>query len=138
MNELIDFRIFAGRLTLTTLIPVLCPGDQLLLTCNTSTHLQRWTIVDPNTGMTYTRVIEVPSTSRADITPLELQSLTFSFNVISASSALPLVSTLTVNAVTDYLNTSRISCLEIVSGNSEMVNVHIVGPNSALESKLQN
>ena len=92
--------------------------------------------MDSNTGMTYTRIIEVP-TSTVDITPLKLQSLTFSFDVISALTTLPLVSTLTVNDVTDYLNTSRISCLEIVSGNSEMVNVYIVSANSVLESKLQ-
>ena len=107
------------------------------MTCNTSTHLQQWNIVDPNTGMTHTRVIEVPSTSRPDIIPLEVQSFTFSFHVISALSTLPLISTLTVSDVTDYLNTSRISCLEIVSGKSEMVNVHIIEPNSALESKIQ-
>lgn len=123
-------------MTLTTSSPALCPGDQLTLTCNTSTNLHRWILVDSNTGMTYTRIIEVP-TSTVDITPLKLQSLTFSFDVISALTTLPLVSTLTVNDVTDYLNTSRISCLEIVSGNSEMVNVYIVSANSVLESKLQ-
>ena len=63
-------------------------------------------------------------------------SFTFSFDVISASNTLPLISTLTVNGVTDYLNASRISCMEIDSRISEVFNVHIVGPDSALESKL--
>ena len=92
--------------------------------------------MDPNTGLTYSHALEVPS-SRSNIAPLVVQSLMFSFDVISASRSLPLVSTLTVNGVTDQLNTSRISCLEIVSGNAEMVHVHIVEVNSVVESKLQ-
>ena len=101
-----------------------------MLTCNTSTDLQQWTIIDPNTGMPYTRLISVPTTSRAAITPLQVKSIIFSFVVISASNTLPLISTLTADAVTPYFNTSRISCLEIDSGNSEMVRIHILGPNS--------
>ena len=92
--------------------------------------------MDPNTGQTHSRALEVPF-SRPNIAPLVVQSLTFSFDVISALRTLPLISTLTVNGVTDHLNTSRISCLEIVSGITEMVTVHIVEANSALESKLQ-
>ena len=49
-----------------------------------------------------------------------------------------MLSTLTINAVTAYLNKSRTGFLESDSGINEMVSVHIVGPNSTLESKLQN
>ena len=85
-----------------------------MLTCNTSTNLQQWSILDPNTGMTHTHLVAVPNT-RADITSLKVQSFIFSFDIISASDTLPLISTLTVNGVTDYFNASRISCLEIDS-----------------------
>ena len=123
---------YAGRLTLTPSVATsisLCSGDQLILTCNTSTDLQQWSIQDPTMGMTHTRLIAVPTTGGAAITPLEVQSFTFTFDVISASNALPLISTLTVDGVTDHLNTSGINCLEIDTGNSEMISVHILEPN---------
>ena len=128
--EFFFFFFYAGRLTLTpSIMTSICSGDQLLLTCNSSTDLHQWSILDPATGRTYTRLIAVPTTAVAVITPLEVQSITFSFDVISASNALPLISTLTVDSVTDYLNTSRIVCSEIDSGNSEMVSINVLGPN---------
>ena len=109
-------------------VPV-CPGEQLTLTCNTSTGLQRWTIVDP----TYTRLISVP-TAHGDIPSLRVQSFTFNFAVISPLHALPLISTLTVDGVTENLNTSTISCLELETMRSEMVSIHILSvPSGALE-----
>ena len=111
------------------MVTFLCSGDQLLLTCNTSTDIQKWSIVNPNTGMTHTCLLTVPTTSEAVVTPLQVQSSIINFAIISASNTLPLISTLTVEAVTDYLNTSTISCLEIDSGNSEMVSINIPGPN---------
>ena len=128
---------YVGSLTLTPSIATsICPGDQLTLTCNTSTDVQQWTIVDPNTGMSYTRIIAVPTTSNPQaITPFEIQPFIFSFAIISTPNTSPLISSLTVNDVTNYLNTSRISCLERDTGNSEAVSIHILGSNT-LESKL--
>ena len=119
-------------MTLTPSIATsVCPGDQLVLTCNTSTEVHQWTIVDPSTGRTSSRTIAVPATSRAQaITPLEVQAFVFSFAIISAPNTVPLISTLTVNDMTDYLNRSRISCLESDTGNSEMVSIHILGSNT--------
>ena len=85
---------------------------------------------------THTRLIVVPTTAEPVITPLGVLSFIFSFDVISAANSFPLVTTLTVDGVTDHLNTSRISCLETNSGNSKMISVHILEPYSALESKL--
>ena len=113
-------------------VPI-CPGEQLMLTCNTSTGLQRWTIVDPNTGVPDTRLISVPTTHGA-IPSLRVQSFTFNFAVISPLHTMPLISTLTVDGVTDYLNTFSISCLELDTGISEMVSIHILSvPSGALE-----
>ena len=139
MDELTDFNLcnYAGRLTLTPEFSSnLCSGDHLLLTCNTSTGYQQWTIQDPHMpGMTYTRRIAVPTTVEPAIIPLEVLSFIFSFDVISAANSLPLVTTLTVDGITDHLNATRIDCLEIDTGNSTMISVNIVEPSSALESK---
>ena len=86
-------------------------------------------------GMTHTRRIAVPTTAEPAITPLEMLSFIFSFDIISAANSLPLVTTLTVDGVTDHLNATRIDCLEIDTGNSTMISVNIIEPNSALESK---
>ena len=120
-----------GVLILTPSMVSLCPGDQLLLTCNTSMAFQRWTMVDPNTGMPYTRTIEMPTADGAVVTPLQVQSITLSFAVTSAPNTLPLISTLTVAGVTNYLNMSRISCLEIDSGISKTISIHILGFNTS-------
>ena len=140
MEELTFLCNYAGRLTLTPSVVTsisLCPGDQLLLTCNTSSDYQRWTIQDPNNIMrNYTRLIVVPTTAEPVITPLEVLSFIFSFDVISAANSFPLVTTLTVDRVTDHLNTTRINCLETNTENSKTISVNILEPNSALESKL--
>ena len=118
-----------------------CPGEQLTSTCNTSTYAHRWTLVDPNTGMMYSRLVSVPVHDTPQIIdPLKVQSFTFTFAVTSALGTLPLISTLTVNNVTDYLNTSRIGCqVEDGSENStsEVVNIHVIEPNDTLEGKLK-
>lgn len=85
----------------------------------------------------YTRLIVVPTTAEPVITPLDVLSFIFTFDVTSAVNSFPLVTTLTVDGVTDHLNASRITCLETNTGNSKMISVHILEPNSALESKLQ-
>ena len=103
-----------------------------MLTCNTSTGLQQWSIVDPNTGVPYMRLISVP-TAHGAIPSLRVQSFTFNFAVISPLHAMPLISTLTFDGVTDYLNTSSISCLEPDTMISETVSVHILDPSGALE-----
>lgn len=103
-----------------------------MLTCNTSTSLQRWTVVDPNTEMMYTRLVSAYN-DPGSISSFQVQSFTFNFAIISALGVLPLISTLTVDDVTDYLNTSRISCQERETEITEMVTVHILEPNSALE-----
>ena len=105
-----------------------------MLTC-TSTGLQKWSILDSNTGRTSTRLIGVPTTSGVAVTPLQVNLITFSFAVISAPNTLPLITTLTIDEVTPYLNTSRISCLEMNSGNSEMVSIHVLEP-TPLKSEL--
>ena len=129
--------IITGRITLSpsTMIAV-CPGDQLALTCNTSSDVHQWIIDDNNTGSTYTRLIVSVSSSMAQVTPLQIQSFKFNFAIISPPSALPLISTLLTENVSTYLNTTRISCLEIDSGNMQEVTVHVFGPNS-LESMLR-
>ena len=110
-----------------------CPGDQLMLTCNTSTSLHQWSIEDPNTGMMYTRFITVSSTRH--FTPHLIQSFTFNFAVISTPGALPLISTLSVDGVTAYLNMSMIGCLESDTGIRLTTNVHVYGSNP-FESRL--
>ena len=112
----------------------ICPGDQLLLTCNTSTSLQQWSILDTNTGMLYTRFITV-SSSIGQFTPHQIQSFTFNFAVISTPGALPLISTLSVDGVTAYLNMSVIGCLESDTGNRLTTIVHVFGYNP-FESRL--
>ena len=103
-----------------------------MLTCNTSTSPQRWTVVDPNTDIMYTRHVSAYN-DPGSISSFQVQSFTFNFAIISALGILPLISTLTVDDVTDYLNTSRISCQERETGISEMVTVHILDPYSTLK-----
>ena len=106
-----------------------------MLTCNTSTDLHQWNILDPNTGMTHTRLIAAPTMAGAAmITPLQVQSYTINFAVLSQPNTVPLISTLTIDDVTDYLNAFRIGCLEIDSGNNGMISINIIGANT-LEGK---
>ena len=107
-----------------------CPGDQLLLICNTSTSLQQWNIMDANTGMMYTRYITLSSSGTSGhFTPHQIQSFTFNFAVISTPGTLPLISTLSVDGVTAYLNASVIGCLESDTGIRLITNVHVFGSN---------
>ena len=127
---------FVGRVALAPpMLITVCPGDQLVLTCNTSSGAHQWMIEDPNIGSMYTRTIVV-SSSIAEVTPLKILSFIFNFAVISPPSELPLISTLSVDNISVSLNATRVRCLEIDSGDRQQVTVYIFRPNS-LESMLQ-
>ena len=127
--------IYIGELVLTPSSNVLlCPGDQLHLTCNSSSFLVLWTVYDTNNGMNYSR--HGGATASSGITrPSPLQVVSFTFNIASqiadnaGSSSHSLISNITVDNVTIALNATVITCMEVETGIQDMMTIHILNIN---------
>ena len=89
-------------------VALVCPGQQLSLTCqaNQSSAL-RWTITPPEGSATYTR--DVQTSGNLLSLPVEVAGITVTV-YFSRQSVDPLTSTLSINSTSTDLNRTRINC----------------------------
>jgi hypothetical protein len=97
-------------------ITLLCPGEQLTLECENSRSLQEsllleWDVYVPYRNKTYSKLYSNDGVRNP--VEFEIESMvTLSFDRISESGSLPLVSQLSINNVSVNLNKTRINCTE--------------------------
>ena len=95
----------SGAFTLTpSEVAYVCPGQQIIFTCEASEDFLRWNITFPDSGHTDERLVS--SYGVPDIVSLRINAIQFNFTRISEA---PLVVTMAIsNATTDL----RIRCRE--------------------------
>ena len=100
-----------------TVAPVCRVGDPLQITCTASVEFIRWSIVVVNEqGMD--DEITTFSNSRdpsQQVTPVVVNSTTFTFMRTSAQGVLPLINTLYINSVSIGLNGTVVSCMDVAN-----------------------
>ena len=136
--------IFMAYTGLVTLSPsrefkalVCSVGEQLELTCNTTGTFLRWNVtLSEDIAMTdtrpYTRLLAHSSVSTT-ASPLIIDSTIIHFTRTSSQGSLPLTSTLLIDHVTEGLNGTMVSCMEVSTSHeatsiSATVIIHIINP----------
>ena len=104
-----------------------CSGHHVNLTCTaTRANLLRWTseILEQNQ---YT----VQSTGIADNVIQQLgNSTTITIMRVSGAGEVPLVSTLVISSVTDDLNGTEVTCIDLQTFNSSSATINVIDSNS--------
>ena len=94
--------------------PLVCPEEKLTLECQSSLQndfILGWNVYVPYRNKAYPKLFSKDGVR--DNTTVEIESMvTLSFNRISESGDLPLVSQLSINNVSVNLNETRINCTE--------------------------
>ena len=95
--------------------PVYCIGDPLQITCTTSVHFIRWSILQPNEQGMLVEVTSALINSRDanQISQRVVNFATFTFMRSSAQGASPLISTLSIDSVNIGLNETIVKCTDI-------------------------
>ena len=104
-------------------VALVCPGEQLSLTCqaNQSSAL-RWTITPPEGSVTYTRDVQ----TIGNLLPLPVEVAGRTITVyFSRQSVDPLTSTLSINSTSTNLNRTRINCS--TGDSSAMTVLNVIG-----------
>ena len=106
-----------------------CSGDQLELTCTTRGRFLEWSFSlipeGDTTARRYARVLNPNSPTST----LEVNSITFTFSIISAGSNLPLTSQLLISPVSDSLNGTEVNCTDVGTSNSTSTIVTVINDN---------
>ena len=95
-----------------------CPGQQLVLTCETMANYLRWNITFSDSGYTDERL--VTSYGIQDVVPLRINNIVFNFTRISE---VPLVATMSILNVTTNL---RIGCREYTELSTKMLSTLVL------------
>ena len=120
------------ELSPSVVAPVCEAGDQLELTCNSSSPLHTWqftVISERGAAMTYDALIQ----SAGPIGVLNPQPLIvnstiiFTFSRLSTEDDLPLISRMIINNVSKGLNGVEIQCSDTRMINSATTTIHIIG-----------
>ena len=106
-------------------IPLVCPGEQLTLECQSSLQndfILGWNVYVPYRNKTYPKFFSKDGVRDNTTVTVEIESMvTLSFNRISESGDLPLVSQLSINNVSVNLNETRINCTECDDDNNNII-----------------
>ena len=107
-----------------------CNEDQLKIVCSTTENFLRWNVtLDQSKGLsirTFTRTISSLSVS-SYISPVRLiDSITIYFNRSSIEGELPLRSSLVISPVSNIINSTLLTCMELTSSNLSTAVVHVV------------
>ena len=113
-------------------------NDALNITCTTpSVQFIGWSIMVVNERGTLEEIIGYStSTDRSQqVTPMMVNSTSFTFMRSSAQYDVPLISTLSIDKVSIGLNGTVVHCMEADSSSmmkaSESTTIHIIGANSS-------
>ena len=110
--------------------PLVCPEEQFTLECKSSLQdksiiILEWNVYIPYLNKMYYRLHS--KNGRTDNTAEEIESMVIvSFNRISESGDLPLVSQLSINNVSVNLNETKINCTERNNDNNNIIRVQTV------------
>ena len=110
--------------------PVCSDGDRLELTCTTSGKLHTWQlIVNPENGVAAMKQVSSIGSTGVDSQPLIINStIMITFSRLSRQGISPLISRMTVNPVTEGLNSSQVNCVNTqVSSESARTTIYIIG-----------
>ena len=101
----------------------MCPKEQLTLECQSSLQddfILEWNVYVPYRNKTYSKPFSKDGVR--DLTTVAIESMvTLSFDRISESGDLPLVSQLSINNVSVNLNGTRINCTERTIDNDNLI-----------------
>ena len=99
-------------------VALACAGLPLEITCNTTSTSLQWNITYTrgNTETSSEIRFVYHSTLAATVSPFTIHQSTINFNRTSKRLALPLIATLLIDRVTEGLNQTVITCMQL--GNS--------------------
>ena len=106
-----------------------CSGDQLNLTCNVTGSFLQWSFSLIPEGETTARDHMFTLTSlnpTNQIQQLSVNSTMFTFSRSSAANSVPLMSKLTINATSDNLNQTVVTCLDVEALESVSTTINII------------
>lgn len=119
--------LYVGILVLSPEVAYLCFGEQFILTCSTNEMFLRWGIAISQRSDT--RLVSSIGTAR-EVEPLVFNSTTFYISRTSDDAALPLISTLLIDNVTNSINRTVVNCSEITEDGETRTlatSIHIIG-----------
>ena len=112
----------------TTKAHLVCPGEHLILECQSSFEVDfilEWHVSVPYLNETSHKLYSVNGVRDTTIVKIE-SMVTLSFNRISESGDLPLVSQLSINNVSVNLNETRINCTERDDDDNNLIILTVI------------
>ena len=111
--------------------PVCQAGDQLELTCTTTTGMfHRWEITVLSENITYTTT-PITSTGPSGVPPpLTISTSTITFSRLSGQDSSPLISKIVINPISSGMNGTVVSCFEGSSSTESVATttIQIIDP----------
>ncbi len=93
------------------------------LNCTTSGNILEWSFSPTTTTLVYTRAL---STTNQPPEPILIDETRFTFSRLSATSTLPLVSTLLIDPVNMGLNGTEVNCTDVNTSETVTTIIKII------------
>ena len=103
-------------------VATVCSGHQLELTCSTSGPIHEWSF--SFIPMTRAIVSDRPDNQISYL--LVNSTISFNFSRVSSEDSLPLISRLLISPVSDGLNGSSVSCMDIATSESMSTSINVI------------
>ena len=130
--------VFAGLVTISPpTVASVCRGHQLDLMCTVTGSFLQWSFsLIPENGTTAIRrtFVLTSLSSTNQLSHLQVNSTKFTFSRISAQNSVPLVSKLAINATSDGLNGTVVTCLDVQASESMATIIQIMNPIQGCQS----
>ena len=112
-----------------------CSGGQLELTCTVPGTFLEWSFFLVPEGETMARRFFRTIHLESATSDLEVNSLTFTFSIISADGSQPLVSRLLIAPVSDGLNGTEVNCTDILASNTSSTHIKVINESTMISSE---
>ena len=103
-------------------------GDRLEITCNATGTIVTWNLAVIGATNSISRTLSTTTVNQAT---LSINSTTLIFSRISDLGALPLISTLVITALSQSLNGTMITCMELGTASMATTSVYIYGDSNS-------
>ena len=123
-----SYHMHAGNVMISPSgVATVCSGRQLELTCttsgrNTSIVLQEWSF----SFTLSTRAISSGGSDNQTTHQLVNSTIFLNFSRVSSEDSLPLISRLLISPVSDGLNGSSVSCMDIATSESVSTSINVI------------
>lgn len=107
-------------------------GDRLEITCNATGRAVTWNLAVIGATNSISRTLSTTTLNQA-IVPIN--STTLIFSRVSELGALPLISTLVITALSQGLNGTSITCMELGTASMATTSIYIYGGSNGKPSK---